>query len=163
MPGHYYTTAIRHLKKHFFFTTIAVIGLSLGMVSFIVLMNYARHERSYDSFNKDADHIYRCEAWFKKNGARSDSWASSSFGYAKAAKDAMPEVKDITRVDNYDCERIVRYQNKIFREPRVVFVDSNFFSFFSYPLLKGNIKEVLNQPNTIAISETMAKKYFGDE
>ena len=77
-------------------------------------------------------------------------------------KKELPEVNDIVRVDNYDCERVVRFENVVYREPRVVFADSNFFTFFSYPLLEGNATEVLKEPNSVAISQSTARKYFGN-
>lgn len=155
-------TALRNLKKNWSFTLISIVGLTIGTGAFIILMNYADFENNYDSFLKDKDSIYRVEAYFAKNGSITDSWVTSSFGYGPAMKKEFPEIKDYTRINNYDCERIVRYKNIIHREPRVVPVDSNFFSFFSYKLLKGDVNTVLKNPNSVVLSASSAKKYFGD-
>ncbi|HWB28730.1 MAG TPA: ABC transporter permease [Chitinophagaceae bacterium] len=151
------------MKKNWGFTLVSVLGLTIGTGAFIILMNYAGFETHYDSFQNDRESIYRVEAWFAKAGVISDSWVTSSFGYGPAMKKEFPEVKEYVRINNYDCERMVKYKNIVHREPRVVAVDSNFFSFFDYKLLKGNVKNVLVNPNSVVLSQSAAKKYFGDE
>ena len=163
MLKNYFKTAIRNLKKSWLYTLLSVVGLAMGTGAFIVLMNYADFEKNYDSFQKDRNDIYRVESYFSKNGSITDSWVTSSFGYAAAMKNEFPQIKAVTRINNFDCERIVRYQNNIYREPRVVFADSNFFSFFSYKLLTGNPITVLKEPNSIVLSASAAKKYFANE
>ncbi|RYE22382.1 MAG: ABC transporter permease, partial [Sphingobacteriaceae bacterium] len=163
MLKHYLTMGIRKLRKNIFYTLISIVGLAIAMGAFVILMNYVSFESDYDAFLKDSNKIYRAEAYFSRNGTVTDSWATSAFGYAPAMKTAFPEVKEITRISNHDYERMVRYKNVIYREPRVVLADSNFFSFFSYPLIKGDAKTILKEPNTIAISASAAKKYFGNE
>src|ERR1022692_583370 len=163
MFKNYFKTAIRNIRKSWLYTLLSVFGLAIGTGAFIILMNYADFEKNYDSFQTDNNDIYRVESYFSKNGSVSDSWVTSSYGYAAAMKSEFPLIKAVTRINNYDCERIVRYKNNIYREPRVVFADSNFFSFFSYKLLSGDPKTVLKEPNTIAISSSTAKKYFGKE
>jgi len=156
--------SFRVLKRNPFYSFISIAGLAIGLCACLTLVNYTLREKSYDSFHTDKDQIYRIESFFKRNGQVTDSWASSSFGYASAMKSEFPEVRDITRVNNYDCERIVRYKTNIYRESRAVLADSNFFSFFSYPLSVGDPKEVLRQPNSVVISESAARKYFhGDD
>lgn len=163
MLKNYFKTAIRNIRKSWLYTLLSIVGLAMGTGAFIVLMNYADFEKNYDSFQVDKNKIYRVESYFSKNGSISDSWVTSSFGYASAMKKEFPQIKDVTRINNLDRERMVRYKNNIYREPRVVIVDSNFFSFFSYKLLRGNRRTVLKEPNTIVLSSSAAKKYFGDE
>lgn len=162
MIKHYIKIAFRNLRKNIFYTLISLIGLVISMGAFVILMNYVDFESHYDDFHKDSDKIYRAESYFTLNGTVADSWATSSFGYAGAMKAEFSEVKAITRIHFKDNERIVRYQDKIYRERMVVIADSNFLSFFSFPLLKGDPHKVLLEPNTIAISASAAKKYFGD-
>src|ERR1044071_7898294 len=149
MAYHYLRLALRALKRTPFYSTISIVGIGIGLCAYVLLMNYTRVEKSFDNFHRDKDKIYRVESFFEKNGQVTNSWASSSFGYAAAMKNEIPEVKEAVRVNNYDCERVVRFENVKYREPRVVFADSNFFSFFSYPLIRGNAREVLKEPNSI--------------
>lgn len=162
MTGYYFRLAIRHLKRTPFYSIISIAGIGIGLCAYVLLVNYARHEKSFDDFHKDKDKIYRVEAFFERNGQITDAWASSSFGYGPAMKKEFPEVKDVVRVDNYDCERVVRYEGTVYREPRVVFADSNFFTFFSYPLTYGDPHSVLKEPNSVVISASAARKYFGN-
>ncbi|MEP7108299.1 MAG: ABC transporter permease, partial [Ferruginibacter sp.] len=163
MIKNYFQTALRNLRKHWIFTLISVVGLAIGTGAFIILVNYADIENNYDSFQKDKDEIYRVESYFSKGGNVSDSWVTSSFGYGPAMKKEFPQVKSFLRIDNLDCEKMVRYKNNIYREPRVVLADSNFFSFFSYKLLIGDPKTVLQGPNSMVLSASAARKYFGNE
>ena len=163
MIKNYFKIALRNLKKQWGFTLISAIGLAIGTGAFIILMNYADIEKNYDAFQQDKDNIYRVESFFSKNGNITDSWVTSSFGYGAAMQKEFPQIKSFVRINNLDCEKMVRYQNVIYREPRVVLVDSNFFSFFSYKLLKGDPATVLTDPNTVVLSRSAAKKYFGDE
>lgn len=162
MFNNYVKAALRNLKKNARFTLISVLGLAIATGAFIILINYANIENNYDSFHADNASIYRVEAYFSKAGVVTDSWVTSSFGYGPAMKKDFPEIKDFTRINNYDCERMVRYKNIIHREPRVVFADSNFFSFFpAFKLTQGDAATVLKEPNTVVLSATAAKKYFG--
>ena len=95
-------------------------------------------------------------------------YATSDNGYGPTLKEELPEVIDYVRMLAYQSERIVSYTPESgailkFREPNVFIVDSNFFSFFDYQLKVGSVQHVLNEPNTMVISESAAKKYFGDE
>jgi putative ABC transport system permease protein len=150
----------RHLIKNRLFTSINIIGLTIGIAAFILIKAYTGFEKSYDQMH--ADNIYRVESQFYKGDQLTDNWATSANGYAKAMKDNIPGILSFARVNWYDCERVIRYNNQKYREDHVCFVDSNFFSFFSYPLLKGNAATALQEVNTIAISASAAQKYFGD-
>ncbi len=163
MFNNYLKAALRNLKKSWRFTLVSVVGLTIGTGAFVILANYANIENNYDAFNRDADSIYRVEAYFEKAGVVTDSWVTSSFGYGPAMKKEFPEIKEVTRINNYDCERMVRYKNIIHREPRVVFADSNFFSFFNYKIITGDAHTMLKEPNVVVLSASAAKKYFGTE
>ncbi len=151
----------RNLLKNKSFTLINIIGLSLGLAAFIVISAYVHYEKSFDTMYPGADHVYRAESRFYRSGELTDSWATASNGYAKAMYDNIPGIESYARISWNDNERVVRYHNIKYREPKVCFADSNFFSFFSLPLIKGNPSTALREVNTVAISETEAKKYFG--
>src|ERR1022692_3749300 len=108
MFKNYFKTAIRNIRKSWLYTLLSVFGLAIGTGAFIILMNYADFEKNYDSFQTDNNDIYRVESYFSKNGSVSDSWVTSSYGYAAAMKSEFPLIKAVTRINNYDCERIVR-------------------------------------------------------
>jgi putative ABC transport system permease protein len=151
----------RNLVKNKSITLINVIGLSLGIAAFIVISAYVHFEKSFDSIQPNRDNIYRVESQFYRSGELTDSWATASNGYAKAMYDNLPGIATYARISWSNNERIARYQNIKYREQRVCYADSNFFSFFAFPLLRGNALSVLKDVNSVVISESSAKKYFG--
>ncbi len=152
----------RTLLKNKTYSLINIAGLTLGIASFILISAYVNFEKSYDRFFKDADGIYRVESSFYKDSQITDNWPTSTNGYATAMKANFPEIASIVRINWNNSERVIRYNNIQYREEHVCFADTNFFSFFSYPLLKGDPKKVLKEVNTMVISESAAKKYFGN-
>jgi len=155
-------TTRRTLAKNKTYTLINIGGLTLGIAAYILISAYVNFEKSYDHFNKDTNNIYRVESSFYKGDNLVNSWPTSTNGYATAMKQNFPEIASIVRIDWHESERVVRYNDTKFREPHVCFADTNFFSFFNYPLVKGNPKTVLKEVNTMVISQSAAKKYFGN-
>jgi putative ABC transport system permease protein len=153
--------AWRQFRHHKTATIILIAGLTLGQAAFIVISGYTHYERSYDRMLGNADSIYRVESRFYKNGQMTDDWATSTNGYATAMKKEFPEVSDFARISWNNSERVVRYGTVKYREAHVCFADSNFFQFFRYPLLAGDAAGVLKEPNSIVLSKSAAKRYFG--
>jgi len=153
--------AWRNFSRHKSLTFIPITGLALGIAAFIVISGYTHFERSYDRMLGNSDSIYRVESRFYKNDQMTDDWATSTNGYATAMKKEFPEIADFTRINWNNSERVVRYGTIKYREAHVCFADSNFFQFFRYPLLTGDAAQVLKEPNTIVLSATTARKYFG--
>ena len=152
----------RNLVRNKVYTIVNILGLALGISAFILINAYVHFERSFDRMHADANGIYRIESQFYKNGELTDNWATSTNGYGPAMKANMPEIASFARINWNNSERVVRYKDVKFREQHVCFADTNFFKFFSFPLVKGDVSTVLSGVNTIAISESSAKKYFGN-
>jgi len=161
MLRNYLKIAWRNLWKHKLFSGLSILGLSLGLATCWLLLQYVRFEESFDSFLLNDEPIYRVESLFSKAGHKTDHWATSSNGYAPAMKAGFPELESYTRIAWRSSERVVRYQNQKFRESHVCLVDSNFFTFFKFPVLQGDRRTFLNEPNSVVISESAAHKYFG--
>jgi putative ABC transport system permease protein len=126
-------------------------------------MSYVIFEYSYDNFQTDLDEIYRIESLFYKGENVTDNWPTSTNGYAPAMHKNFPEIDDFTRINWFDSYRTIRFNEIKFREQHVCFADSNFFMFFSFPLIEGNPETFLLEPNSVVISETISKKFFRDE
>lgn len=152
----------RNLSKNKSYTLINVVGLSLGLAAFIVISAYVHFEKSFDNMYPDNSNIYRVESQFYRSGELTDSWATATNGYAKAMYDNLPGIASYARISWNDNERVVRYQNTKYREQRVCFADSNFISFFKLPLIKGDASSALKDINSVVISASEAKKYFGN-
>lgn len=152
----------RNLVKNKIYTFINVTGLALGMAAFILITAFVNFEKSFDRIHPDAANIYRVESQFYRGKELTDSWPTSTNGYAPAMKANFPEIASYARISWAGSERVVKYNNTKYREEHVCFADSNFFSFFAYPMVKGDPLTVLKEVNTIVISQSAAKKYFGD-
>ncbi|MCG8310846.1 MAG: ABC transporter permease [Cytophagales bacterium] len=163
MLKNYFLISLRHLLKNKLFSFINIFGLALGIASFMLIISYVRFEHSYDRINEKIDDIYRVESIFYKGDLKTDHWPTSTNGAGKALIESFPEVLDMTRINWRNSDRMVRYKELTFRENHVCFADSNFFTFFDYPVIKGNRETFLRESNTVIISESAARKYFGEE
>jgi putative ABC transport system permease protein len=161
MIKNYFKIGIRSLLRNKFFTAINIFGLTLGMTTCLLIMLYVQNEMSYDRFNKKADQIVRVVFRGSIQGEKMKE-AMVMPPIAQTFKSEYPEVLEATRLRNYGNPRIT-YGDKTFKENAFAYADSNFFEVFTLPFLKGNPKTALLEPNTIVISESVAKKYFGSE
>jgi len=161
MLKNYFKTAWRNLKKHKTSSFINIAGLSIGISICFIIMMYVENELSFDRFNKNADQIVRVVFKADINGGKIFE-ANVMPPVAQAMKNDYPEVEDATRLQVAGAPKIT-YKDKSFKDDEMVFVDPNFFNIFTLPLIEGDAKTALQQPNTIIISKAIAKKYFGAE
>src|SRR6185312_10971112 len=161
MLTNYFKIAYRNLMKHRTFSFINIAGLSIGISVCFIIMLYVQDELSFDRFNKNADRIVRVVFKANINGGKIFE-ANVMPPVASAMKSDYPEVQDATRLKVGGTPKIV-YKDKTFKNDELAFVDPNFFSIFTLPLMEGNAATALQQPNSIIISKEIAKKYFGNE
>jgi putative ABC transport system permease protein len=178
MFKNYFKIAWRNIIKNKTLSIINITGLSVSIAFCLVLFFYIRYEQSYDSFHAKKDHLFRLE--MSKTFMSPDTTKKKSiFSFltknddvenqlvfpvivAANMQNQFPEIKSITRFkDNGDL--LVKANNQTYKEKHVVFADSNFFSNFSFHLLKGNPQTVLNSNSDVVISSSLAKKYFGNK
>jgi putative ABC transport system permease protein len=159
MFKNYWKIAWRNLVKDKVFSAINILGLSIGIAVCMMIFLFIINEFSFDRFHKNGDRIYRVTRGFNANGKESTvSYLSWPYGPA-LLNDFKGEILKAVRVNPNDD--LVKANNKSFHEMHVLDVDSDFFSLFSFPLLRGNAATVLKQPNDVVLTETTAKKYFG--
>lgn len=161
MIKNYLLLAVKNFRKQKMFSLINILGLTVGITCCLMIFLFIMNEFSYDKFHKNGENIYRIMRTSVTNGEKRDiSWVSPMYANA-LANDYPDAVKSVVRVqpDN----DLVTYNNISFNEKKVVLVDSNFFSFFSFRLIKGNPATLLNDPLSIVMTESTAKKYFGKE
>ncbi len=161
MLKNYFKVAIRNLIRNKFYSTINIAGLSIGIAVSMLILFYIFDELGYDRFHKDADRIYQVYLKAKLQGTAAEG-ANTCAPIAEASKNEIPGVDESTRI-NLWRDVVIRYEDKIFTEKKLLLADSNFFSFFTFDLQEGNENDVLNEPNQIILTETSAKKYFGYE
>lgn len=156
----YTKTALRNLFKHKGYSSINIMGLAIGMAACLLIILYVNHELSYDSFNRDADRIYRI--CFSGNmGGRDFDLCMAPAPMADVVLETYPEIEAAVRFHSQGS-MIVQYGDNSFKEDRIVFADASFFDLFSIPLLKGNPQTALKEPHTLVLSQKTAEKYFRD-
>ncbi|HTQ29527.1 MAG TPA: ABC transporter permease [Puia sp.] len=158
MFKNYLKIAFRNLWRHRVFSFINILGLTVGMTAFFLIFLYVRFELSYDAQHSKANRIYRIVCDIKTPtetiNANGPSWAVGPH-----IKNEFPEIETSVRIDN--ASLLVRKGDIKFQEENSLFADSDFFRVFDFKLLKGNPKTALEDPLSLVLTETTAKKYFG--
>lgn len=158
-------TIIKHSLRSFSrqkgYFLINLLGLSLGLASSLLISTYVFHELSYDKFNKKSDRIYKL-ILNGKIGDQEMLVTSTAAVIAPTMLRDFPEIEEFCRLNNWGTTNI-KYKDQNFEEKSLIEADSSFFRIFTFPLVHGNINEVLNKPYTAVISESVATKIFGSE
>ena len=150
---------LRSISRQKFYTLINITGLTLGITTSLLIGLYIIDEFSFDRFHTEVDQMYRVDLRARLSDQYMDI-AYTSSPIASAFVDEIPEIIDACRIAfQYDVN--LGYEEEAYTEKKVLLADSNFFEFFSFRLLHGDIKQVLKQPNSIVLTETSANKLFG--
>ena len=153
MVGHYLLTAWRNILKSRSHAAINVIGFAIGMACCLVILLYIRDELSYDRHNSRGDRVYRVVT---------DRTARTPGALGGFIRTQLPEVAEVLRLRATIGTWLFTTEDKQFYEQGVYWSDGNLFDVFDVPLLRGNPATALTAPNTMVISASMARKYFGD-
>ncbi|MDN5203004.1 ABC transporter permease [Fulvivirgaceae bacterium BMA10] len=169
MLKNYLKIAFRNLLKDKVFSLINIFGLSVGMASFLLILQYVQFEKSYDKFLTNAENIYRVSLDQYRNNELSMTSAENYPGVGPAFKQEFPEVIDYARLYNmgYKNNVVITYEDAPngpiqFKHRRFLYADSSFLSMLGYPMHLGDAATSLTEPFSAVISETYANKYFGD-
>jgi len=163
MLSNYIKIAWRNLSKHKFYSFLNIFGLALGLASCLLITLYVVDELSYDKSFANSERIYRVNSDIKFGGAEMKLAVSPDPLAFTMLKD-YPQIEATARLrddGSYLVRRTGATEN--LKEEQVVYADSTFFKVFSTPLVAGDIKKILSEPNTMVISERDGQKYFGKE
>ncbi len=155
----YFIVAWRNILKSKSYTTINIVGLSIGISACILIALYVQFELSYDRFNEKADRIYRVNNEIKIGDNHMDLAVSNAL-FGETAMHDLPQVENYTRLMWYGG-LLIKKDNENIREGMVGWADASLFDVFSLNMISGNPKTALTEPNSIVITESIAKKYFG--
>ncbi len=155
---------IRSLIRNKTFSLINILGLSIGLITFLAISLYVVDEFSYDRFHEKKERIYRSVISADWDGQTMKRGGSPNKLGPTAAKE-IPEIEKATRVFHHNFGDIgfISTETEKFSESSLFFADPEIFDVFTISLIKGNPKKVLDRPGTVVISESSAKKYFGSE
>ncbi|MGW8123141.1 ABC transporter permease [Roseivirga echinicomitans] len=154
--------AIRNIKKRKSFAIINVFGLTIGMTVCFLILTYARFEMSYDRFHPQADNIYRVTVDMYAEGTFQASDAQSYPAVGPMAVEEFPEVEDFAMARHIG-RFLFKNEGQGFNEDRVYFANPGWLTVFDWGLIQGDRTSALDEVAKIVITESIAKKYFGDE
>jgi putative ABC transport system permease protein len=159
MIRNYIKIACRSLWRHKGFSIINIIGLAIGMTACFLIYINIKFELSYDSFNEKSDQIYRVSTDIIH--PNSTIYNGTSFlQMGPSLQRDYPEVKANTRLAS--GRFLVQYGEKKFQEDNLIYADPSLFTVFTLPVVKGDVKKGFEAPFTVVMTQTMARKYFGN-
>ncbi len=161
MKKNYLIIAFRNLKNNKLFSFINISGLAIGLAVFLLIMLWIANELSYNNFHADKDRIAALMVNKKFTNNEIASYPAVPSLLAPTLAKDLPGIEYAARTSWGDV-RLLSKDEKKFTEYGL-YVDHDFLNIFTFPLIAGNKNEVLKKPHTILLSETLAKKYFGDE
>lgn len=161
MIKNYFKIAWRSLWRNKAFSAINIFGLALGIATCLIILLYLQNELSYDKFNVKADRMVRVVFKGTVQGGKLNE-ANVMPPTAQTLKADYPEVEAATRLRQVGAP-VILYANKVFKDNQAAAVDANFFDVFTLPLIEGDARTAMVQPNTAVLSKAMANKLFGSE
>lgn len=165
----YLKIAFRNLVRHKMFSSLNILGLTVGTVCCLYILLYVKDQFGYDNYHKDAENIYRLQTNILHNGGDQPMFNSgtSSPIIAPTMKKDFPEVVEYTRVLNFFTAKNnllgVEGKTETFIDDKGFLVDSTFFNVFTYQFVEGAPEHSLDAPYTVVLSKTIAEKLFGQE
>ena len=164
MLNHFFKIFFRSSLKNSSYSIINIGGLVLGMTAFTLISIYVWNERSYDNFHDKKEQIFRIRQDRYTHGELTRQWTAGPWGIGADLKRNFPEVIRYACVNRGGMRSTVLANGNIFfEEDRVFFASEDFFKIFSFPLTSGVDSLVLRDPFTMVVSESLARRYFGDQ
>ncbi|MDH5707173.1 MAG: ABC transporter permease, partial [Candidatus Aminicenantes bacterium] len=155
MFTNYLKLAMRHMRRHWGYSLINILGLAIGMACCILIFLWVQHELSYDRFHEKADDLYLITV-----SGEQGTWTSSPWALVPTLKNDFPE---ILKGSWYAVTPLLaRYENKSFFE-NAALVGNEFLDMFTFPFVKGNPKYAFENLNSVVLTERAAARYFGSE
>lgn len=162
MLKNYIKIAWRNISRNKVFSIINIMGLAIGIAASLLILQYVAFELSYDQSHAKRDRIYRVRQERYEKGQLTTSWAAGAFAVGNHFKEAFPEIEDYVKLVKQK-EVLLDNEERSVKVSSVYWASSAYFNVFSTPLLSGDPKTALAAPNTIALSESIARKLFGNE
>jgi putative ABC transport system permease protein len=162
MLRNYLKTAWRNLVNNKFYSIINISGLVLGLTIGILILLWVQDEMSFDGFHSQASSIYKLENRVG-TGESTQIWQATASPIGMLAKKNLPIVKDFVRVTYNGSYSLYKYKTNVFNENNIYYTDPSLFSIFDFKLIKGNQSNPFPDINSVVLTESTVKKYFGSE
>lgn len=163
MFKNYFKIVFRNARKHPMYVLINLIGLAIGMAVSILILLYVQFELSYDKYHPEADRIFRVSrAWNNADGQTSLHLGHTAPPFGPLLKSDFPEDVEVSaRLFNFNP--LIKSGGNSFEEERFFFADTEAFELFSWEIVAGEGKSALEEADGIVLSESTAKRYFGND
>ncbi|HSJ68951.1 MAG TPA: FtsX-like permease family protein [Anditalea sp.] len=158
----YFLIGLRNLMKEKWFSLIKIFGLALGLAATFIIGLYIQEDLSFDKFHHNSSRIYRVLTLDMAEGVSSKLVGVTPSPLGPALVDELPEVANSARLRPQGRLNL-SYEDKLLRCDGCFRTESSFFELFNFPILEGKRDGVLDEPNTIAITEKLSKRIFGEE
>src|SRR5688572_17284011 len=156
----YFKTGWRNLWKSKLHSALNIIGLTFGIVCFLLIGLYVFDESTFDQHHVNAERIYRVVEHKNVRG-EATTIAAAGFKLAEESKNSIPEVENTTRMQRIGRANLVDPENPIPFQENVTIADENFLEIFDFPLISGDKRTALKEPASIVINEDLAMRIFG--
>ncbi|MBN1199979.1 MAG: ABC transporter permease, partial [Bacteroidales bacterium] len=153
--------AFRFLTRDILFTTINVVGLSVGMAATLLILLYVIHEVQYDKHHLKAENIYRIDMQSGSDPSKRACFTPPPL--APALTDYFPGIRNATRLVLWKSGTMITSGDQSFLEENIARADTSLFDIFTIPFVSGNKATALQNDNSLVLTESMARKYFGKE
>jgi putative ABC transport system permease protein len=160
MFSNYLVAALRNLRRQRVHSLVNIFGLSLGMACAILILLWVGDELGYDRFHENFDRVYRVVADWPQYGWQGVNASPMPLG--PAVEDGIPEVADTVRLAGQP-RKVFRYGDRAFYEDRGIVADPSLFTALTFPFVKGTAAGAFTKPSDMVLTESTARKYFGDE
>ncbi|RDC65451.1 ABC transporter permease [Adhaeribacter pallidiroseus] len=160
MFQNYLKIAWRNLLRHKAFSFINILGLALGMTCSILIALWVQDELSYNTFHKNGPQLYRIMA--NLNWGEIQTGTNTPQPLAEALRKDIPEITHVVQLTEWDLGVIFKANGKTNKETKGRFASPELFQMFSFPLVEGDPKTALVAPDAVVISQSLARRYFGN-
>ncbi len=162
MWRNYLTVGLRALAKNKVYAFINIFGLSLGIAACLLILSFVRYEFSYDNWLPGAEDAYQVQDFYKPTAEGGEEYKlqMTSFASGTALQKDFPQI--LKRVYLADRGINLIYKGQAYRPRDAYFADGNIFDILQIPFVRGDRARALEDPHGLVLSETEAKKYFGD-
>ena len=154
MIRNYFKTAFRNIVRQKIYSLIIVLGLTIGITVFGLILMYVNNEFHVDSFNKNIDRIYRLET---------EDWAILGTAYGPELAANLPEISEFTRISSFEGASVnIKRDEDLLKLEHMLYADSSFFKIFSFNMVAGDPQRALSTPFSVVLTESEAKRIFGN-
>ncbi|MEP4091194.1 ABC transporter permease [Reichenbachiella sp.] len=152
--------SLRFLNRNKGFAFINILGLTIGMTSFLLILFFVNHELSFDNFHQNREHVFRVNFAFEDNSGNKSTLVNSPPAFAPGIRGKFPEMTRVSQM-RYAMNCLLANGELSFYEDHGYYADSVFLEILKFDFSSGSPSTALDEPNSIVITKEMAKKYFG--